>query len=198
MDKTTQIGGRHGRFLHPFHYRGVTVPELIVVISLTGLLSVATIPSFTKFTLERRINSAVNALYTDLFFARTEALKRWQFVVVCRSLGGENCDGEAWSYGWIVFVDENRNNQRDETESVLKTQQRFANSTGVKFGAATPDNLRYRPDGTGWPNGTFTFCDRRGPDAARAVIFFQNGRPRISRTRSDGTPLDCSWFPNAL
>ncbi len=198
MDNTTHNGCQGSRNSHPFRYRGVTVPELIVVISLTGLLSAATIPSFTQFTLERRINSAVNALYTDLFLARTEALKRWQFVIVCRSLGGENCDGDAWSYGWIVFVDENRNNQRDETESVLKIQQRFANSTGVKFGAVTADYLRYRPDGTGWPNGPFTFCARRGADDARAVIFFQSGRPRISRTRSDGTPLDCSWFPNAL
>jgi hypothetical protein len=40
-------------------------------------------------------------------------------------------------------------------------------------------------------NGTVTFCDTRGPAAARAVIISYTGRPRVSDRGPGRRPLVC-------
>jgi len=39
---------------------------------------------------------------------------------------------------------------------------------------------------------SFTFCDERGPRAARAVIISQTGRPRVAASDASGDPLTCA------
>ena len=40
-------------------------------------------------------------------------------------------------------------------------------------------------------NGTLTFCDRRGSDAARAIIVSYTGRPRVATVTAGKKPLKC-------
>jgi hypothetical protein len=45
--------------------------------------------------------------------------------------------------------------------------------------------------GTGFASpSTITICDRRGSEAARAVIISRSGRPRVDRV-AQGDPLPC-------
>jgi type IV fimbrial biogenesis protein FimT len=49
----------------------------------------------------------------------------------------------------------------------------------------------YRPFGRRSTNGTVTYCDDRGADAARAVIVSYTGRPRTASLAPGGKPLRC-------
>jgi len=42
-----------------------------------------------------------------LNLARSEAIKRGTNVAICASNDGLDCDEDAWSEGWLVFVDTN-------------------------------------------------------------------------------------------
>jgi type IV fimbrial biogenesis protein FimT len=85
---------------------GVTMVELIVVISIVGLLMAIGAPSYRYFTTANRISSEINGLLGDLQFARAEAIREGQTVSVCASTDGASCSGVAtWTTGWIVFSD---------------------------------------------------------------------------------------------
>jgi hypothetical protein len=49
----------------------------------------------------------------------------------------------------------------------------------------------FRPFGKRSVNGTLTFCDRRGPDAARSVIVSYTGRPRATAASINSNQLRC-------
>ncbi|MFL6602686.1 MAG: GspH/FimT family pseudopilin [Steroidobacteraceae bacterium] len=85
---------------------GFTMVELIVVISIVGILMAVGTPSYRYFTTANRISSEINGLLGDMQFARAEAIREGQPVSLCASTDGATCSGVAtWTTGWIVFSD---------------------------------------------------------------------------------------------
>ena len=59
--------------------------------------------------------------------ARSEAIKRNQRVAICPSDDGEQCSGNQYENGWIVFVDGNSNNSREvNTEELIWVQSQVS------------------------------------------------------------------------
>lgn len=56
--------------------KGVTLIELMVTIVVLAILASLAIPSFQAMIEKRRLITAAEAIYSDLQFARSEALKR--------------------------------------------------------------------------------------------------------------------------
>lgn len=56
--------------------RGVTVVELMVVLAVTAILLMVTVPSFVGMLTRLRVEGTGNELSADLQYARTEALRR--------------------------------------------------------------------------------------------------------------------------
>ena len=65
--------------------RGVTLVELLVVITIAGLLIVAAAPTFTDYTSNARLREAGHALQAEALNARSEAIKRNRVVRVVTS-----------------------------------------------------------------------------------------------------------------
>ncbi|WP_404343588.1 GspH/FimT family pseudopilin [Pseudoalteromonas mariniglutinosa] len=84
--------------------RGFSLIELLVVISIISLLTLVATPSFSSFIKRDRIVSNANQLHSLYKFARSEAIKREQTVLL-----------EASSGQWRVLAD------IDGTETVMKT-----------------------------------------------------------------------------
>jgi type IV fimbrial biogenesis protein FimT len=141
---------------------------------------------------EQRLTTQVNQLFTELHLARSESIKRGVPVVLCKSGDGVACSTTTdWQNGWLVFVDSDDDRTVDANEPVIRVQQ--ALSAGVTLGFGTSYRyVFYKPDGTAWPNATFTFCDPRGAPNARAILITQSGRARISDKSSSDGPLSCS------
>lgn len=109
---------------------GFTLTELIVVMSIVGILLGLGAPSFKYVTTSSRVSSEVNALLSDMQYARSQAVREGQTVTVCTSTDGSSCTGGTdgkWEGGWIVFSDANGNQSVDNTtDLLLRTQKKLA------------------------------------------------------------------------
>jgi len=182
-------------FVPAFHtsIRGRTLIELIVVLSLTATAAAAAIPACYTLYQDQLQSTRVNTLVTSLHLARTAAIHQGVDALVCESRDHTRCTyRDDWSNGWIVFSDRNANRQRDDGEPLLLSDSGDRNQS-LRFAAQGRYGYRYvvfKPTGRA-KNGTFTFCDGRGPEHARAVILSLTGRPRLSRRAASGGGLSC-------
>lgn len=172
---------------------GITLLEVLVTLSLAAILVGVGLPALEQVVAGAERTSAVNELVTALHLARREAVKRGEHAVLCRSAGGNRCrlpsDAAGWDDGLMVFVDLSRDQppQRDADEPVLLRRAALA---GVSV-TANRDAFVMRPLHRRATNGTFTVCDRRGADHARALVVSYTGRPRVLDSAPDGDPLEC-------
>jgi type IV fimbrial biogenesis protein FimT len=109
---------------------GLTMIELVTVMSIVAVLAAIAVPSFRYITQTNRIASEVNGLLGDLQYARAEAIKEGQTVSACVSnANGTSCaTGADWENGWIVFSDVNGDGQVNGADTVLRVQSKFSGS----------------------------------------------------------------------
>ena len=108
---------------------GVTLIELLTVITIVAILMTIGVPSYRYVTNSNRASAEVNALLGDMQYARSEAVKEGQWVTVCPSSNQTSCDvnSTTWQSGWIVFSDANGNAQVDSPpDAILRKQAAFA------------------------------------------------------------------------
>jgi len=171
--------------------RGVTLPELVFAMAIVAGLLGWGVPSFRGLQRNAERTREVNQFVQALYLARSEAIKRNGVVSLCPSDGSDQCapTGAPWQRGWIVFVNRDWDSPavRDAGEDLLRVYAPW--ERGAVTGNRT--TLSFRPFGQVGVTATFTFCDDRGPPAARAVIVSQAGRPRVSDRNASGRPLAC-------
>jgi type IV fimbrial biogenesis protein FimT len=199
MDVTSFTSrGKHevcrGKFLRPGfrHSAGLTLVELLSAITIVLIIFGIGIPVLKTTVTTNRLATSINALAGTLAYTRSEAIRRNQHVVMCKSMTGTECTQEGdWRNGWVVYVDMNRNRSLDEAETILGSH-RLGEKIHVDYRAfGSRHYLVYRPSGTTRTNGTFTFCDPAYPETARALIITKTGRARLSKVRADGSALKC-------
>jgi len=172
-----------------YRQSGLTPDELLIGLAITSIvlgLAVGTRGIFGNF----KTNSAVNDVLTDLYYARTEALKRQRSVTVCRSIGGLSCEsGTDWRSGGIIFTDGNRNRIIDEDDALLMVGNELDDFSRLTFGSGYYSYLIFSAAGEVFPWNTFQFCREGNPPWA--IILFATGRARISHKDSSGHKLKC-------
>jgi len=77
--------------------RGFTLIELMVVLTVLGIMLGIAVPSFKNFIGSQRAKSAAYEMSTSLLYARSEAIKRPGETVTLKA--GAVIDG-AWTTGW--------------------------------------------------------------------------------------------------
>lgn len=193
---------------------GFTLTEMLIVVIVAAVLAAIAVPNMAQFIKNNARATRINNFVSALNLARSEAIKRNNNVVLCESPNPEsfvlpnfpNCNSGAltgqYESGWIVFDDANGNQVVDVNADLIRIFQPdlggAATLRGVTSDDAAPPNqalgmVTYR--GNGFPTmndgATFTYCDDRGANAARAILFSTTGHPRISLdTDDDGTHED--------
>lgn len=165
---------------------GTTLLELMVVLSIAGILLAIGIPAFSHLAHSSRLASATNELVSALHLARSEAIKRNSRTVMCMSATGTSCAASGgWQQGWLVFHDVNNNAVLDAGETVILARQ--AQPAGLLLTGNTPVSkyISYSPSGAtklisgAFQAGTLTLCNESAVSgAAREVVVSSTGRPR--------------------
>ena len=114
------------------HDRGFTLIELVITITLIGILLALAAPGFRQLTLNQGVKTAAFDLVSALQYARSEAIKRPSEAVTLKS--GAASDG-AWSTGWRL-LDGAGDNLRSWTvaSNITVTDKNGTPLTQITFG----------------------------------------------------------------
>ena len=155
---------------------GFTLVELLITVAIVAVLATMAVPSFRTMLVKRAVVAAADTMVTDFRYARSEALKRSNFVSVCASSNGTTCTGAgaAWKDGWIIFIDANGNGAWDAGDEILRVQQAFDSIASIK-----DDPVNDRPSFTYQPTGMTK-------SSSQTFVFTPTGTVPV-----DGTRLVC-------
>jgi type IV fimbrial biogenesis protein FimT len=175
---------------------GFTLIELMFVLSVAAILLSVAVPALQMFSTNSKQTSAINEFVSSMHLARNTAITTNARVTMCASSNAASCEAVSWDSGWILFRDTNSNQTIDGTEAIIGTG---SPSDGLDIVSAEYGQfLMYRPNGrvmsanVGTNTGEFTVCDARGSDYGKVVFVNLSGRPKLSKTMSNGTAPSCS------
>ena len=122
---------------------GFSLLELMVVLSIIGILVSIAIPGFGYLAASTKVKGASTELYLALIRARSESVKRNRGVQVLATSGDE----DRWHEGWRVIADQNNDGDFDDTatddDRIIAEQGELRRVT-ITMAA---DNVVYRPTG---------------------------------------------------
>lgn len=179
----------------PRHERAFSLYDALVTLTVVSTVTTVAVPSFQQLTSSQRMSGAVNSLVTALHLTRSETIKRGERAVLCPSADGRACSdnsvgGTVWERGYLLFIDRNGNHEFDADEMAVRM---FGATAGLHIrSSAHRNHVTYQPNGmASGSNLTFTFCDKHGRGAPRAVIVSNSGRPRTSTRDASGGAISC-------
>ena len=125
--------------------RGFTLPELLMVVAIIGVLTALSASSMKGLIQSNNIANSINVFTADLRFTRSESIRRGGGVIMCRSDAPEvinpSCGSGAtqgWESGWIIFHDLNNNGNKTENELLIRVQAPLKSIDSIaESGAAT-------------------------------------------------------------
>jgi type IV fimbrial biogenesis protein FimT len=170
--------------------RGFTLIEMIVTLTIAGILIAFAAPAMRDFILNQRLATQANDFIGDLNLARSEAIRRATNVTVCKQGGtpaSPSCGiSAAWSAGRVVFVDTDSDGQLDLNETVLRVRESLDGNNTLNSIGTTTNSIVFASTGlttlTTGMEVTMRFCDSRGPGKAVTLFINYTGRARIDQT----------------
>jgi type IV fimbrial biogenesis protein FimT len=201
--------------------RGFTMMELMVTLTVAGIILGLTVPNLQNFRRNNRMSNTANDMLASIVKARGEAMRRQRTVVVCPSSNPNaaepTCGAWAAAVGWITFVDGDptvptaANCTREVgTEAVLgsftydqdrPTDRIRVNTTGTCI-AFSPTGYR-QTIAPQIPLVRMIMCDSRGVtivpgtnnrSAARGIQLQATGRAMITREMTGGLSGDLTTW----
>jgi type IV fimbrial biogenesis protein FimT len=179
---------------------GFTLPELLVVLSISAILMALAIPSFSRLIQSSTVSTTANILLADLRYARSEAIRRGGGVTLCRSDAPEanhpvcssessGADGRGWADGWIVFQDWNGNDVQDDVEPMLRVQSALTQMDAISEAGDSATVFRFTATGrTSITNAMLHIGGSRfATDVQRLVCVNVGGRARLASAAA----VDC-------
>ncbi|MCW8904562.1 GspH/FimT family pseudopilin [Sedimenticola sp.] len=171
---------------------GLTLLELLITLAIGGITLSLAIPAMGALTGNNARSSSINTMISHIQLGRSEAITRARRTILCPSLDGQTCnDSIIWDQGYILVEDSNNNKTVDSDDTLLRVFQGLSDRITV-HSTLLRKRILFNPLGMspGY-NLTLSFCDKQQVVEPKAVIVSNTGRPRLSQTKSDGSPIDC-------
>ncbi len=169
--------------------------ELMITLSIVAIMATVGVPAIGDIIQKNRLRSQSGLIIDSISVTRSEAVKRRQAVVMCRTGNptsatpscGDGSAANTWTTGWLVFVDSNGNSTYQAPDILLNAVNPSASGNVTIMTSGNADNnLSYNSDGTLNEAGTarFAVCDARGINYGRGISVALVGRASIFQ----GTP----------
>ncbi len=169
---------------HNMHRAGFTLPELLIVLGIVGILLAAGVPGFRAYLQTQQLVTASSQFLFALNLARSEAIQRGARV----DLGPR--DGLHWEKGWVVFVNKTGDSrpQFDAGDALIYSHDDLA--TGLQVATTLSDKsypyIAY--NGNGRPrNNASALTPQWG-----SWQFSLNGKERVVRVTLAGRARLCN------
>jgi type IV fimbrial biogenesis protein FimT len=159
---------------HPGNRRGFTIVEMMITITVLGILAMVALPSLQGLIANQRVRNVTTDLMASLAFARSEAIKRNAQVNVVPT-GGD------WAGGWTV---------QTAGGATLRAQDPLS---GIIV-AGPAGNVTYQGNGrvVGAAAIGFTFRSSQvGSVTMRCLVLDPSGRPNIQLDNDTDTGNGC-------
>jgi type IV fimbrial biogenesis protein FimT len=162
--------------------RGHTLPELMVMFGIVAIIAGAAAPAFSNLLLDSRMNAAVMTAMHAVNLARQFSATRGEAIQLCGSDDEQDCTGRAdWSTGLLLA----------DGREYFRRSLPMSRGNGVPQVRSNRAIVNFEGDSGFASPATITVCDRRGSQAARAVIISRSGRPRVSARDASDRPIAC-------
>jgi type IV fimbrial biogenesis protein FimT len=147
---------------------GLSLLELMTVITIVAILMSIAATTYRSITVGYRISGEINGLLGDVQYARSEAIKQGQNVVICVSTTGVDCaaGNTNWNQGWIVFVDPTGGKTTNNNGALVLRQQAAFTSTDTLTDGAT-SNLSFDREGLAVGTATVLLLHNSTNDATK-------------------------------
>lgn len=166
------------------YIKAFTLFELLTVVSILAVILAMAVPLMRNQTADGRITESINLLMSTMRTARSEAIARFEInIVVCARGTGSSC-GTNWSAGWMIFVDSNRDDSRDDDEEILRLVTLPEQDLWITLLGGKAGKIIFVDDGMSQP-ASVVVCDNRGNTQAKAVVINGAGHARIARDDDD-------------
>jgi type IV fimbrial biogenesis protein FimT len=155
--------------------KGFTLVELIITLTIAGILAGLAAPSMFSFVASNRLASQINELIADTNFARSEAIKRVTNTGICATtVNGTACAvGGNWANGWLVYYVD----PVTAANVTIKTHEPLSGNNTL---TAPSDALVYNKSGfLTTATGNFTLCDSK-LHKSRLLDVRVTGRPALT------------------
>ncbi|MEJ2451552.1 MAG: GspH/FimT family pseudopilin [Gammaproteobacteria bacterium] len=183
---------------------GFTIMELMISIAILFIVTAIGIPGYISYVRNGSRDNTVTDLYSNMNYARSEAIKLNTNVSMCRAgnttAANAACGGTArnWTTGWLIFVDNNNNGDFDPGERLLKIGAPIKNGIQVMASTTADPSISFLNDGSlkivAGGTATFAVCDDRDNDGTydkaygRDISISAMGRPEITSKISTCNP----------
>jgi type IV fimbrial biogenesis protein FimT len=171
---------------------GFTILELLIIITIVGIIAGMAYPSFEGLIRGSQLRSSASYMALALKLTRSSAVKFNDRITMCRSLNGATCNTQPgyWEEGWIIFHDSQISGTLgvvDAGEAIIRIYPSFKPGVSLRSGGNISNYISFLSSGVArghnnvLGNGTFRVCDQRGNDSAIAVIINNTGRIRTAK-----------------
>jgi prepilin-type N-terminal cleavage/methylation domain len=174
------------------HESAFTLIELMVTIAVAAVVLTLGVPSFARVIERNQLSAYTNQLVSSMHFARSEAVRRNQPITICHSENGSSCGGSGYEEGWLVFVDENNNDDHDSGDELIRVNEGLPSNYTMRTATLSP--FSYSAKGRA-NNGRVVLCKDNQLVKARAIFISNGGRTRLAPLDNSGTPLDVGGTP---
>lgn len=162
--------------------KGFTLLELMVALTIAGILLGLAVPAMGTFIRSSRLSGSSRDFVVDFAVARNEAVQRATTVTVCTSADLATCSNASWNDGRLIFVDGGAAGVVDGGDLILSvTQPLNASLVTGAAGIAVPNFISFTAMGRVANVGQITVC--APPDQQqRNINIRRSGSATLDRT----------------